>query len=100
MPKITKRATRQQPQNPLDHESRAHDIRVMKNITFSADEHTIEQAREEARKRNTTLNQLFREWIDDLAARDERRRKIDELFKKMDGYDLGGPYTREEMNRM
>ena len=72
----------------------------MKNITFSADEHSIELAREEARKRNTTLNQLFRDWIEDLAARDERRSKIGELFKKMDGYDLGGPFTREDMNRM
>lgn len=72
----------------------------MKNITFSADEHSIELAREEARKRKTTLNQLFRDWIDDLAARDERRRKIGELFKKMDEYDAGGPYSREEMNRM
>lgn len=84
----------------VDHEPRAHYLRAMKNITFSADERTIELAREEARKRNTTLNQLFRDWIDDLAARDERRRKIGELFKKMEGYDLGGPYTREEMNRM
>lgn len=72
----------------------------MKNITFSADEEAIELAREEARRRKTTLNQLFREWLDDLAARDERRRKIDELFKRMDEYDAGGPYTREEMNRM
>ena len=72
----------------------------MKNITFSADEEVIELAREEARRRKTTLTQLFREWLDDLAARDERRRKIDELFKRMDEYDAGGPYTREEMNRM
>ena len=72
----------------------------MKNITFSADEHTIELARDEARKRKTTLNQLFREWLEDLAARDERRHKIDDIFRKMDEYDLGGPYSREEMNRM
>ena len=72
----------------------------MKNITLSADERTIELAREEARKRKTTLNALFREWIEDLAARDERRRRIGELFGKMDEYDAGGPYSRDEMNRM
>ncbi len=71
----------------------------MKNITFSADVQTIELARDEARKRKTTLNQLFREWLDDLAARDERRIKIDELFKKMDDYEASGPFSREEMNR-
>lgn len=70
----------------------------MKNITFSADEHTIELAREEARKRNTTLNQLFRDWIDDLAARDERKRKINQLMEKMSQYNAGGPFTRDEMN--
>ena len=70
----------------------------MKNITFSAKEETIEMARDEARKRNTTLNQLFREWLEDLAARDERRAKIVKLMDQMDEYDAGGPYTRDEMN--
>lgn len=59
----------------LEHEARAHYVRVMKDITFSADEEIIEPARDEA-----------------------RRRKIEGLFKQMDQYDLGGPYAREEMN--
>jgi hypothetical protein len=70
----------------------------MKNITLSADERTIELARAEARSRNTTLNALFREWLHDLAARDERRAKITKLMEEMKHYDLGGPYTRDEMN--
>lgn len=70
----------------------------MKNITLSADERTIELAREEARARGTTLNALFREWIEDLAARDARREKISKLMEDMKQYDLGGPYTRDEMN--
>jgi len=82
----------------LDHESSAHYFRVMKNITFSADEHAIRLAREEARARNTTLNSLFREWIDDLAARDERRKSISDLLGRMGGFDSGGPFTRDEMN--
>jgi hypothetical protein len=60
----------------------------MKNITFSADEHTIELARDEARKRKTTLNQLFREWIEDLSARDELDAHITHLPK----------LSREQMN--
>ena len=71
----------------------------MKNITFSANEETIELAREEARKRKSTLNQLFRDWLEGLAAQDERRRKIDALFQRMDDFEAGGPFTREEMNR-
>ncbi len=70
----------------------------MKNITFSADERLIEEAHEEARRRKTTLNHLFREWLEQIAARDERKRKIDQLMEEMSQYQAGGPYTRDEMN--
>jgi hypothetical protein len=71
----------------------------MKNITFSADAHTIELARDEARRRKTTLNQLFREWIDDLAARDERRKNIRRAFTELDAHITRIPkLTREQMN--
>jgi hypothetical protein len=71
----------------------------MKNITFSADERLIEEAREEARQRKTTLNVFFRDWLAELAARNERKHKIDSLMEKMNQYNAGGPYTRDEMNR-
>ena len=70
----------------------------MKNITFSADERLIEEVREEARRRKTTLNALFRIWLADLAARDERKRKIDMLMDEIGHYNAGGPFTRDEMN--
>jgi hypothetical protein len=71
----------------------------MKNITFSADAQTIELAREEARKRKSTLNQLFREWLEDLAARDQRRKNIRRVFEELDAYVTHIPkLTREEMN--
>lgn len=70
----------------------------MKNITLSADGRTIELAREEARSRKTTLNALFREWIEDLAARDERRKNIGHILKQMKDFDSGGPFTRDQMN--
>lgn len=70
----------------------------MKNITFSADERLIREAREEARRRNTSLNALFRDWLAEIAARDERKRKIDALMEEMEQYNAGGPYTRDEMN--
>jgi len=70
----------------------------MKNITFSADERSIELARDEAHRRSTTLNQLFRDWLNDLAARDERRAKISTLMEEMKAYNSSGPFTREQMN--
>ncbi|MCP5535189.1 MAG: hypothetical protein H7A51_03020 [Akkermansiaceae bacterium] len=70
----------------------------MKNITLSADEHLIEAAREEARRRKTSLNALFRNWLAEIAAQEERQQKIAKLFEDMDKYNAGGPYTRDEMN--
>ena len=35
----------------------------MKNITLSADEELIEQARRLAREQKRTLNEAFREWL-------------------------------------
>lgn len=86
--------------NTLPHEFRVHYFRVIKNITFSADERVIEEAREEARRRKTTLNVLFREWLAELAARDERKRKIERLMEDMNQYNAGRPFTRDEMNRL
>lgn len=70
----------------------------MKNITLSADERLIAEAREEARRRHTTLNALFREWLADLARRDERRERISRLMEDAGNYKAGGPFTRDEMN--
>lgn len=70
----------------------------MKNVTFSADEVLIEQARAEARARKTTLNALFREWLEDIAQRDARRARVDAVFEEMARYNSGGKFSREEMN--
>ena len=70
----------------------------MKNITLSADEGLIELAREEARRRHTTLNALFRDWLAEIACRDERRERIGRLMEDSVKYRAGGPFTRDEMN--
>lgn len=70
----------------------------MKNITLSADPKLIELAREEARSRKTTLNALFRDWLEEISRGDERRKKAAELIARMSKYDSGGPFTREQMN--
>lgn len=70
----------------------------MKNITLSADEEWIRLAREQARARKTTLNQLFRDWLREVAGVEERSRKIESLFDRLDYVDAGGSFSREEMN--
>lgn len=70
----------------------------MKNITLSADEDLIARAREQARARQTTLNQLFRLWLEEVAEQKERSTKIGALLNRLDGVDAGGNFSREEMN--
>ncbi|MEO9869013.1 hypothetical protein [Ekhidna sp.] len=71
----------------------------MKNITFSADETLIKKARERARKENTTLNQRFREWLEDYSRNQakNKEKELKEIFEKM-SFPIGAPFTRDEMN--
>ncbi len=73
----------------------------MKNITLSAEEDLIENARDEARRHNTTLNQMFRDWLAEIAARPKRGRQaqVDALFDRvLTQVNAGRKFTREEMN--
>jgi hypothetical protein len=70
----------------------------MRNITFSADESLVEQAREIARSRKSTLNQLFREWLADLAGQHERECRLRDLELRLRYARSGGKFSREEMN--
>jgi hypothetical protein len=74
---------------------------MLKNITFTAEEAAIERAREQAKAKGTTLNELVRAYIEelgrpqfDLAAHEQTMKEIRAAF-------AGKPfrkYTREEMN--
>ena len=72
---------------------------MSKNITFTADEALIEEARDAARAENTTLNEQFRLWLEQYARKRRAARAmatIDEMRKYI---DTGGrKFTREEMN--
>ncbi len=70
----------------------------MKNITLSANEESIESARDFARKRKSTLNALFREWLADLVRQQDREAKLRELDLRLEYASAGGRFTREEMN--
>ncbi len=70
----------------------------MKNITLTADEGLIEQARAVARQQHTTLNNAFREWLADYTGQRDVVREYDELMERLGGRQTNGPYTRDEMN--
>jgi len=71
----------------------------VKNITLSADEHLIERARQTARTEGRTLNDAFREWLEDYTSRDGDLEQYDRLMKRLRGRIVAGrKFTREEMN--
>ncbi len=71
---------------------------LVKNITLSADENLIEQARLVARARRTTLNVAFREWLQQYAAQAGGAAAVDALMRRLKQVRSAGPYTRDEMN--
>ena len=70
----------------------------MKNVTLSADEHLLEQARLIAKSRHKTLNALFREWLEEMTARSGSVQEYDALMKRLKHVQAGRHVTRDEMN--
>ena len=72
----------------------------MKNITLSADEGLIEEARRRAATENTTLNAVFRQWLADYVGRKRKAERALETLRELSAtIDTGGrKFTREEMN--
>jgi hypothetical protein len=76
---------------------------MLKNITLSADEALIREARRQAALENTTLNALFREWLERYVVKDEESgkeavRQYEELMERLSHINAGRKFTREEMN--
>ncbi|MBW2594123.1 MAG: hypothetical protein JRE58_14210 [Deltaproteobacteria bacterium] len=70
----------------------------MRNITLSADEILINQARQKAAQEKTSLNKLFREWMSQYANRDNAGNSYDSLMESLSTVKSGKKFTREEMN--
>ena len=70
----------------------------MKNITLSADEDLIEQARQVARAQRKTLNAAFREWLLQFTAQSGNAQEVDALMRRLRHVSAGRRFTRDEMN--
>ena len=70
----------------------------MKNVTLSADQELIEQARLVARAQRKTLNAAFREWLLQYTARSGNGQEVDSLMKRLRHVSAGRRFTRDEMN--
>ena len=70
----------------------------MKNVTLSADENLIEQARLVARSQHKTLNGAFREWLERYAGTAASRAEYERLMKRLSHVESARSYSRDEMN--
>jgi hypothetical protein len=70
----------------------------MRNITFSAEEELIEQARLVARMEQRTLNAAFREWLSQYAGRAGIAEEFDGLMRRLRHARPGRRFTRDERN--
>ena len=71
----------------------------MKNITLSAPEELIEEARKKASIKGTTLNQEFRNWLTSQAEDgEERLKRYKQLRKQLSHVNAGRRFSREERN--
>lgn len=74
----------------------------MKNITLSAEEEAIEEARKVAAQKHRTLNDLFREWLDALGKSRVEDTTVEDnlnsLWKRTSYLRIGKKLTHDEMN--
>lgn len=71
---------------------------MKKNITFSADEEIIQQARRLAAAQNSTLNELFRSWLERYVTQSSAASQYELLMARLDHVEAGRRFSREEMN--
>ena len=71
---------------------------LVKNVTLTADEHLIEQARSLARAQHKTLNTLFREWLHQLTTQHGETQSYDALMQRLGHVRAGRRFSRDEMN--
>ena len=71
---------------------------MKKNITLSAEEAMIENARKVAQSENRTLNAAFREWLQQYQARGSASAAYREVKKKLSHVISGRKFSRDEMN--
>lgn len=70
----------------------------MKNITFTAEESLIQQARLKAMTEKTTLNEKFRGWLSSYASSGSNKMSLNEVMERLSYAEAGRTFTRDDMN--
>ena len=71
---------------------------MLKNITLSAEEKLIAQGRARAASENKSLNDAFREWLQEWTSFVDPVSRYQDLMARVDRFDAGQQRNRDEMN--
>lgn len=71
---------------------------MLKNITLSAEEKLIKKAREKAKNQETSLNAIFRSWLERYVNSDKNSKEYKNLMRSISYVEVGRKFSREEMN--
>jgi len=72
---------------------------VLVNVTLSIDEHLVSRARKRAESLGKSLNQMIRDYLQNVAGSDDPERSIEE-FKRLSGqgHSRGWCFNRDEIH--
>lgn len=70
----------------------------MKNITLSVSEALLQQARRRAGSEHRTLNDVFRQWIEQYVSQSAACDTYDGLMKRLQHVSAGRKFSREQMH--
>ncbi len=71
---------------------------MLKNVTLSADEELIRQAREKAKREHTTLNASFRQWLRQYVYRNTKTTDYNGFMDSLSYAKPGRKFSRDELN--
>jgi len=68
------------------------------NVTLTAEEPLLLEARRKASAQDTSLNELFRGWLRDYVRDPDASASYDRLMERLDYVVVGRRFTRDELN--
>lgn len=71
---------------------------MTRNITLSAEEKVIREARLRAKEEHTSLNMVFRDWLHRYASGHRKRCDYQDVMERLSYADAAGKFSRDEMN--
>ena len=71
---------------------------MLKNVTLSAEDRLIAQARQRAQRERKTLNAAFREWLAAYVGKGAGAGRFRSLTSKLKQVSAGRKFSRDELN--